>query len=178
MPIASSSSGMTYRRMPSFCDTYKACMGRGLMRMRENSSRTRSRDIFSSSAASSAMAAAVFVSIAKSSSAEMRTARNIRSASSLKRSFGSPTAAMSLRFISSRPPCMSTSEPVAGSYAIALMVKSRRLRSSSSFSLKVTSSGCRAFEYFPSMRYGVISMTLRRGSLESVTTPTVPKSFS
>ncbi len=92
----------------------------------------------------------------------------MRSASSLKRSSGSPTLRISLAFKSETPPNSSTSSPFPLS-AKALIVKSRRARSSFKFLVKVTSFGCLLSSYSPSTLYVVIS-----SKLSSINTATVP----
>src|SRR3989344_1042414 len=90
MPV--SSSGAIYFKIPILWLKIRAFIGCEEFKIRINSSRMRSLDIFSSWVADSPIAASVLGSMVKSSSAAMRTARIIRSASSSKRSFGSPTA--------------------------------------------------------------------------------------
>ena len=106
-----------------------------------------------------------------------RAARIRRRASSAKRSRGSPTARRTRASRSDWPPVGSTSVPrpasrSIGSHAIALIVKSRRARSSVNETPKRTSSGRRRSRYVPSARYEVTSTV---GSAPIVT---VPKRFS
>ncbi len=120
----------------------------------------------------------VSASIAKLSSEAKRTARIIRSASSPKRSSGLPTVLSRFFLISPVPSNKSTNTSPFGRHAMALIVKSRRFKSSSSETPKATESGRRASLYVPSWRYGVTSTTLRRvSSVVSFFTPTVPKSL-
>ena len=102
------------------------------------------------------MASSVTGSSLKPSCAEKRRARRIRSASSLNRSVGFPTQRMTLRCKSLIPSNRSTS-PSSLLYAIALIVKSRRRRSSARLEVKTTSFGWRPSSYSPSMRYVVTS---------------------
>ena len=57
--------------------------------------------------------------------------------------------------------CTNTLESIviylASLYAMALIVKSRRFRSSSRLGVKITSFGCLPSSYFPSIRYVVTS---------------------
>ena len=90
-------------------------------------------------------AASVAGSISKFSCAEKRKARKMRSASSEKRTSGSPTARKIPFSRSSRPPNRSTS-PTVSFHAMALTVKSRRDRSSAIRPVKATASGWRPSE--------------------------------
>ena len=106
------------------------------------SSRTRSAARDAASGAFFRMAAMVCSSISKPRRAEKRSARNMRSASSSKRSSGTPTQRMMRFCISAVPPNGSAIRPSGGS-AIAFIVKSRRLRSALRSPTKLTASGCR-----------------------------------
>ena len=133
-------------------------------RMRISSSRTRSAETASTVGAASRIARSVAGSIVSSSRPANRAARIRRRASSAKRSRGSPTARRTRASRSDWPPTGSTSVPrpasrSSGSHAIALIVKSRRARSSVSDTPKRTSSGRRRSRYVPSARYEVTSTT-------------------
>ena len=112
--------------------------------------------------------AAVFSSMEKPSTAENRSARRMRRASSSKRRSGSPTHRRMPAIKSSCPPKGSRIVPSSPS-AMALTVKSRRFRSSSRERVKVTVSGRRWSWYAPSQRKVVTSTPPR-----SVRTVTVP----
>ena len=105
-----------------------------------NSTCTRSLLTWTREGASSQSACQVFFSIENPSWAEKRTARRIRSASSVNRSPASPTQRIRRAARSSAPPKISTI-PVSWLYAIALIVKSRRLKSSRSSAVNTTSFG-------------------------------------
>ena len=142
-------------------------------RMRISSSRTRSAETASTVGAASRIACSVAGSIVSSSRPANRAARIRRRASSANRSRGSPTARRTRASRSDWPPTGSTSVPrpasrSSGSHAIALIVKSRRARSSVSDTPKRTSSGRRRSRYVPSARYDVTSTT---GSEPIVTVP-------
>ena len=107
-----------------------------------SSAATRSGERAEHSGAHPAMASSAAESSAKSSWAAKRTARSIRSESSVKRSRASPTQRIRRRDRSSRPPKGSVMASEA-SIAIAFMVKSRRDKSSSSREVKRTESGRR-----------------------------------
>ena len=121
-----------------------------------NSVRIRSALIRRKFSARSPAARRVSSSMEKSSCAENRTARKIRSASSSKRSPALPTQRMRFSCKSCTPPNTSTS-PASSLYAIALIVKSRRFKSSTRFLVNKTSFGCLLSSYSPSIRYVVTS---------------------
>ena len=125
--------------------------GCGLTRSFKSSVRIRSALIFSSVCDSSQIARRVASSISYPNWAEKRTARIILSASSVKRSFASPTHRITFFEISSIPPKIST-KPASSLYAMALIVKSRLLRSSCNDAVNVTSFGCLESSYSPSIR--------------------------
>ena len=107
-----------------------------------------------------ASAARVAGSIVKSRPAARRAARSIRRASSPKRVAGSPTARRTRRSVSARPSNGSTRcgvSPGAPPQAIALTVKSRRARSTSTRSPNSTRCGRRKSAYSWSERNVVIS---------------------
>ena len=133
-----------------------------------NSIWMRSALTFAMFGASSTMAALVSSSNTNPSCAEKRTALSMRSASSEKRSVARPTQRMIPRFKSPTPSKASTS-PCVSLYAIALIVKSLRFRSSSRSDVNETSFGCLASSYSPSIRYVVTS----KPSCSSITV-TVP----
>ncbi len=126
-----------------------------------NSSRILSAAIFLRRGAVFPIATSVSGSIENPSSVAILTALKIRRASSPKRSTGSPTALTTPAFKSFMPVDKSTimalykpfllSLPIIFK-AIAFIVKSRRLRSSSIFPLNITLSGRRLSEYFSSNR--------------------------
>ena len=170
--------GRTTTRSPSRSSRPMAPDGTGSSAsIRRSSSRTRSAETEATVGASSRIAASVPGSIASSKRPANRAARMRRRASSAKRSSGSPTARSRRASRSAWPPCGSTNAPrpasrSIGSQAMALIVKSRRARSSVSETPNRTSSGRRRSRYAPSARYEVIST---RGCAPIVT---VPKRFS
>ena len=97
-------------------------------RMPLSSEKIRSGEILRSSSRFSRSAAAVFSSMVRPNRAAKRSARKMRSASSRKRSPGSPTQRRTPFLRSSRPP-KSSRRPRTGLYAMAFTVKSRRARS-------------------------------------------------
>ena len=103
---------------------------KGAINNLSNSIKERSTEIFSSKGACAAIAVNVSGSISKSRLAAKRKPRIIRSASSLKRSAGFPTARNNLASKSAKPLNLSIIKPVSSS-AKALTVKSRRFKSSS-----------------------------------------------
>ena len=107
-------------------------------------------------------------SIENERTAENRSARRMRSASSLKRVSAFPTQRISLFSISSFPPNGSKRAPFSSS-AMAFIVKSRRERSSEIFFEKLTKSGWRLSEYALSVRKVVISTGVF--SMRTVTVP-------
>ncbi len=120
---------------------------------------TRSAESRPRCAADAVIAARVSGSIASEKREANRMARSARKRSSRIRSFASPTARSTLRSRSPRPSNGSRRSFVAGRQAIALMVKSRRARSSSRLAPNSTSA-CR-----PSVR------TSRRKVVTSCATP-------
>ena len=110
----------------------------------------------------------VLSSITKRSCAANRMALSILRASSLNLSAAFPTHLIMPRFISPIPSNGSI-RPSSSLYAIALIVKSRRLKSSVRSSTNVTLSGLRLSEYTPSIRNEVHSYCS-----PSMTTVTVP----
>ncbi len=178
-PIPRSNSGAIYCKISCWWRRIIPRIGFFDSIIFENSSRTRSIAMRLRLGACFLIASLVSVSMVKSNSVASRTARMMRSASSLNRSFATPTARIVLSPRSCCPLKKSKMSCFIGSYAIAFTVKSRRFKSSSSFLLKVTLSGRRLSEYFSSIRYGVTSTTLSVSSfVSSCTIPTVPYSFS
>ena len=96
-----------------------------------SSSRTRSAETMVMRSASCSIASAVASSMRKPSWATKRTARIIRSGSSLKDWAGATGVRSRVRARSSSPPKGSTSSSEGRRTAIALTVKSRRERSPS-----------------------------------------------
>ena len=131
----------------------------------------RSALIFLSVGASSRIPSFVSSEISNPSCAAKRTPRKILSASSLKRSLAFPTHRIHFLCRSSFPPKISIS-PSLSLYAIALIVKSLRSKSSFRLLVNVTSLGCLLSVYSPSIRYVVTSYP----SLPN-TTVTVPCSI-
>ncbi len=116
--------------------------GRVVSRIFSISSRTLSGESSDARGAHSSIALSVSYSIVKPSLAEKRRARNMRSASSVKRSLGFPTQRMQRFSISLTPSKGSASIPSA-ERAIEFIVKSRRPRSLMRSETKVTESGLR-----------------------------------
>ena len=114
------------------------------------------------------MASRVSFSTSNPSCPAKRTPRSIRRASSEKRCLASPTQRMTFFSRSEMPPNRSII-PLFGLYAIALIVKSRRFKSSSRFAVYSTCLGCRWSSYSPSTRYVVTSYPV-----PSTITVTVP----
>ena len=106
-----------------------------------SSANTRSALTLARVGAAARAAARVAGSMVKSRQEAKRSARKMRSASSSKRRAGSPTQRMNPAARSARPPKGSTTPP--SSNAMALMVKSRRARSSLRSVTKRTRSGRR-----------------------------------
>src|SRR4051812_19057007 len=135
-----------------------------------NSSRIRSAVIRSRSAAMSRMAARTASSTVNRSLEANRAARSIRSGSSPNDSAGVPGVRMSPAARSARPPYGSVNSWPGRLTAIALIVKSRRRRSSSS-DVPYATVGFRVTPSYDSARNVVISMRS-----PSRCTPIVPNS--
>jgi len=114
----------------------------GPVSSRSNSAATRSAATNRSAPFCARAAASVAGSMAKSSAAANRSARKMRSASSAKRSSGFPTQRTSPALRSRLPPKRSITAP-SGPRAMALMVKSRRARSSARLAPSLTEAGRR-----------------------------------
>ena len=140
-PTIGSSSGST----TPMTSTYSRSTGAaaGPHSSLSSSAFTRSGERFFSRGAFPRRAAAVPGSISNPRTAANRSPRKMRRPSSAKRQSGSPTARMSRFFRSACPPKGSMTSPVLAFKAMAPMVKSRRARSSSSPTPKVTASGWR-----------------------------------
>ena len=121
-----------------------------------SSSATRSPETALRLGDSFSIASNVLSSISKPYLAANLRPLNMRSASSVNLTSGSPTALMMPRSRSARPPVISQMLPSLPRY-IALTVKSRLLTSSSMLLVKDTSSGLLRSEYSPSTRKVVIS---------------------
>ena len=135
--------GITMARSPVDERVASPAAACGPTRRRESSSATRSRDTRATTASAPGMASRVVGANRKPSWETNRAPRRGRSPSSANRSRGSPTARITFRARSARPSNGSRSSPWRGSQAMALTVKSRRARSASRLSWKVTRLGRR-----------------------------------
>ena len=157
-PRSSNTSGTIHCIKPNSTSRSSPFAGWGETSSLFISSRIRSRLIFCNLSACRIIERRVSASIVKSNCAAKRTARSKRNGSSSKRLSGSsPTARKICTSKSCRPPNRSIICPLSGSRAIALIVKSRRSRSSSNFVPKHTS-GLRDSGLYCSLRNVVISM--------------------
>ena len=128
-----SRAGINARRAPAPCQSVVVRLGTATCSIDFSSSCfTRSRERRDRNGALSTIAAQVAGSIRKPKRPAKRSARRARKRSSTMRSRACPTARTTPCERSSRPLNGSCSRSVDGEYAIALIVKSRRARSSSS----------------------------------------------
>ena len=117
----------------------------------ENSSLIRSADTIDSRGAIARIADCTSLCTAKPSPAANRAARRMRSGSSSKESSGRPGVRITWSRRASRPPNGSVSSNDGSRAAIALIVKSRRLRSSTS-DVPYFTSGLRDERSYASLR--------------------------